>query len=215
MAMKLTESEKKIDNMLRSINQHLKDVFTVFGGNSAEYEQAQNSVFQTLSTLTQMKKPEYNDNNVMTSPLQILRSRNAIAEIMLKDLQDTVKDVREQQKKEGSAKTQAQKYIKKLQEKNITPSVQNIRVYAKKLHSQAFNDTYKAIMESEKIPDVEKNIFRGLCKKIHVNGYSYLQYVTDYGNNLLDKYENIYQQNLGDLDDTEENASDFDINQLQ
>lgn len=214
MAMKLTADERKIDNMLRSINKHLSDVFTTFGGKSAEYEHAQNTVFQTLSTLTQIKKPEYDENNVMTKPLQFSRSRNAIAEIMLKDLQDTVKDVREQQKKAGSAKQQAQKYIKKLQEKNITPSVQNIRVYAKKLHTQTFNDTYKAIMEFENIPEFEKNNFISLCKKIHVNDYTYLQYVTNYGNNLLDKYENIYQQNLGDYNDTDENASEFDINQL-
>lgn len=214
MAMKLTESEKKIDNMLRSINQHLKDVFTTFGGKSVEYETAQNDVFTKLSVLTQIKKPEYDENNVMTKPLQLSRGRNAIAEIKLKEMEETVKDVREEQKKTGSAKMQAQKYIKKLQEKNISPTTQNIRVYAKKLHSQEFNDTYKAIMESEKIPEFEKNTFRGLCKKINVNDYTYLQYVTDYGNNLLAKYENIYQQNLGDKDDTDENARDFDINQL-
>lgn len=215
MAMKLTADERKIDNMLRSINQHLKDVFSIFGGKSVEYEEAQKDVFTKLSTLTQIKKPEYDDNNVMTKPMQISRSRNAIAEIKLKEMENTVKDVREEQKKTGSAKMQAQKYIKKLQEKNIAPTTQNIRVYAKKLHSQEFNNTYKAIMESEKIPEFEKNTFISLCKKINVNDYSYLQYVTDYGNNLLDKYENIYQQNLGDKDDTDENARDFDINQLQ
>lgn len=215
MAMKLTESEKKIDNMLRSINQHLKDVFAVFGGNSAEYEHAQSTVFQTMSTLTQMKKPEYNDKGEMTKPLQLSRSRNSIAEIKLKELQETVKDVREQQKREGSAKQQAQKYIKKLQEKNITPTLQNIRRYSKKLHRQDFADMYNAVTTSENIPEFEQNVFISLCKKINVNDYSYLSYVEEYGKNLIDKYENIYQQNLGDKDDTDENARDFDINQLQ
>lgn len=215
MAMKLTESEKKIDNMLRSINKHLSDVFTMFGGKSAEYEHAQNAVFQTLSTLTQIKKPEYNKNGDMISPLQISRSRNAIAEIKMKDLQDTVKDVREQQKKAGSAKQQAQKYIKKLQEKNISPTVQNIRRYSKKLHRQDFADMYNAVTNSENIPESEQNAFIALCKKINVNDYSYMSYVDEYGKNLIDKYDNIYQQNLGDYNDTDENASDFDINQLQ
>lgn len=215
MAMKLTESEKKIDNMLRSINQHLKDVFTVFGGKSTEYEKAQNEVFTTLSTLTQMKKPEYNGNGDMISPLQLSRSRNAISEIMLKEMQDTVKDVREQQKKEGSAKQQVQKYIKKLQEQNITPSLQNIRRYSKKLHRQDFADIYNVVTNSENIPEFEQNAFIALCKKINVNDYGYLSYVEEYGKNLINKYDNIYQQNLGDKDDTDENARDFDINQLQ
>ena len=214
MAMKLTESEKKIDNMLRTINQHLKDVFTTFGGKSQEYETAQNEVFTKLSTLTQMKKPEYNENGEMITPLQISRSRNSISEIKLKDMENTVKDVREQQKKTGSAKMQAQKYIKKIQAQNITPTTQNIRVYAKKTHRQGFADIYNAVTNSENIPEFEQNAFIALCKKINVNDYGYLSYVEEYGKNLIDKYENIYQQNLGDSDDTDENATDFDINQL-
>jgi hypothetical protein len=215
MAMKLTESEKKIDNMLRSINKHLSDVFTTFGGNSAEYEKAQNEVFTKLSTLTQMKKPEYDSNGEMTKPLQLSRSRNAIAEIKMKDLQDTVRDVRERQKKEGSAKTQAQKYIKKMQAQNITPTTQNVKEYAKKLHRQDFADMYNAVTTSENIPEFEQNAFIALCKKINVNSYDYLSYVEEYGKNLLDKYEYVYQQNLGDYNDTDENAEEFDINQLQ
>lgn len=213
--MKLTADERKIDNMLRSINKHLNDVFTIFGGNSVEYEEAQKDVFTKLSTLTQIKKPEYDENNKMTKPMQISRSRNAIAEIKLKEMENTVKDVREEQKKTGSAKMQAQKYIKKMQAQNIAPTIQNIRVYAKKLHRQEFADMYNAVTNSENIPEFEQNAFIALCKKINVNDYGYLSYVEEYGKNLLDKYENIYQQNLGDKDDTDENARDFDINQLQ
>ena len=213
--MKLTADERKIDNMLRSINKHLSDVFTTFGGKSTEYEKAQNEVYTKLSTLTQIKKPEYNDSGEMTSPLQLSRSRNAIAEIKLKEMENTVKDVREEQKKTGSAKMQAQKYIKKMQAQNIAPTTQNIRAYAKKLHSQDFADMYNAVTASENIPEFEQNAFIALCKKINVNDYGYLSYVEEYGKNLLDKYKNIYQQNLGDKDDTDENALYFDNNQLQ
>lgn len=214
MAMKLTADERKIDNMLRSINKHLTDVFTTFGGNSVEYEEAQKNVFTKLSTLTQIKKPEYDENNKMSKPMQILRSRNAISEIKLKEMENTVKDVREEQKKTGSAKMQAQKYISKLQAQNITPTIQNVKSYAKKLHSQEFADMYNAVTNSENIPEFEQNAFIALCKKINVNDYGYLAFVEEYGKNMLDKYENIYQQNLGDKDDTDENARDFDINQL-
>ena len=77
MAMKLTASEKKLDNTLRSINKHLNEVFKTFGGNSYEYEKAQAAVKSKLQGNV-FRMPEYNDKGEMIKPLQIGRSRQAL-----------------------------------------------------------------------------------------------------------------------------------------
>lgn len=210
MAMKLTESEKKLDNTLRSINKHLNEVFKTFGGNSYEYEKAQSVVKSKLQGSV-FKMPEYGENGEMLKPLQVGRSRTALN--ALKSQTNEVNEVRQFEKDvEKSAKVQAQKYIQKLKSEGVKATSQRIRDFATSIKHNSFNDIYKDVMNNPNIPDIEKNIFRNKASKIHVDG---LEQAEQYGQELLIKYDTAYFESLGDEPDEEPFAESFDINQLQ
>lgn len=210
MAMKLTASEKQLDNTLRSINKHLSDVFKTFGGGSYEYEKAQAVVKSKLKGSV-FRMPEYNSNGEMVKPLQIGRSRASLD--TLKNQTNEVNEIRQFEKDvEKSSIVQAQKYIEKLKKEGVKQTRQNIRVFATSIHESSFNDIYKAVMDSIDIPDIEKNIFRQKSATIHVNG---LEQAEQYGVELLVKYNKTYFDSLGDEPDEEPNAESFDINQLR
>lgn len=210
MAMKLTASEKKLDNTLRSINKHLNDVFKTFGGNSYEYEKAQATVKSKLKGAV-LRMPEYGTNGEMVRPLQIGRSRASLN--TLKSQTNEINDIRDFEKNvEKSAKVQAQKYIKKLKSKGVKATQQRVRDFATSIHNNSFNDIYKDVMNNTNIPDIEKNIFRNKSSKIHVDG---LEQAEQYGQELLIKYDTTYFDSLGSEPDDEPFAESFDINQLQ
>lgn len=207
--MKLTESEKKLDNTLRSINKHLNEVFKTFGGNSYEYEKAQSVVKSKLQGAV-LRMPEYNDNGEMIKPLQIGRSRQALS--TLSSQTNNINDIRNFEKNvEKSAKVQAQKYIKKIKSRGVKATAQRVRDFAKSIKKNSFNDIYKDVMNNPNIPDIEKNIFRNKASKIHVDG---LEQADQYGQELLFKYDTVYFDSLGDESDAEPFAESFDINQL-
>lgn len=208
--MKLTESEKKLDNTLRSINKHLNEVFKTFGGNSYEYEKAQSVVKSKLQGSV-FKMPEYGENGEMLKPLQVGRSRTALN--ALKSQANEVKEVRQFEKDvEKSAKVQAQKYIQKLKSEGAKATSQRIREFATSIKNNSFNDIYKDVMNNSNIPDFEKDIFRGKARVIHTEG---LEQAEQYGQKLLVQYDTVYFDSLGSEPDYESNAESFDINQLQ
>lgn len=210
MAMKLTESEKKLDNTLRSINKHLNDVFKTFGGNSYEYEKAQSVVKSKLHGSV-FKMPEYNENGEMINPLQVGRSRTALN--VLKSQTNEVNEVRQFEKDvEKSAKVQAQKYYQRLKKEDEELTVQHVRDFATSIHNNSFNDIYKDVMNDSNIPQFEKDIFKGKSRVIHTEG---LEQAEQYGQELLVKYDTVYFESLGDEPDAEPFAESFDINQLQ
>lgn len=208
MAMKLTTSEKQLDNTLRSINKHLSDVFKTFGGGSYEYEKAQAVVKSQLHGNV-FRMPEY-DKGKMIKPLQIKRGRNALH--ALSNQVKEVKQVRQYEKDvEKSAKVQAQKYIERLKKDNVKPTTSNIKKLATSIHSTSFNDIYRSVMNDNNIPDYEKQMFRKMSSKIHVDG---IEQAEQFGIELLIKYSDIYYDSLGDEETYADGAEDFDINQL-
>lgn len=208
--MKLTESEKKLDNTLRSINKHLNEVFKTFGGNSYEYEKAQSVVKSKLQGSV-FKMPEYGDNGEMIKPLQVGRSRTALN--ALKTQTNEVNEIRQYEKDvEKSAKVQAQKYYQRLKKENKELTVQRVRDFATSIKNNSFNDIYKDVMNNSNIPDFEKDIFRGKSRVIHTEGVDQAE---QYGQELLVKYDTVYFESLGGEPDAEPFAESFDINQLQ
>lgn len=209
MAMKLTESEKKLDNTLRSINKHLNEVFKTFGGNSYEYEKAQSVVKSKLQGSV-FRMPEYDENGEMIKPMQIGRSRTALN--ALKSQANEVNEVRQYEKDvEKSAKVQAQKYLQRLEKESKPLTIQNVRGFATSIHNSSFNDIYKAVVDNSNIPPYEIDIFKGKARVIHTEG---LEQAEQYGQNLLVQYDTVYIDSLGSEPDYEPNAESFDINQL-
>lgn len=207
--MKLTESEKKLDNTLRSINKHLNEVFNTFGGNSYEYEKAQSVVKSKLQGSV-FKMPEYNDSGEMIKPLQIGRSRTALN--ALKSQANEVNEVRQFEKDvEKSAKVQAQKYYQRLKKENKELTIQRVRDFATSIKNNSFNDIYKDVMNNANIPDFEKDIFKGKSRVIHTEG---IEQAEQCGQELLVRYDTVYFDSLGDETDYAESAESFNINQL-
>ena len=208
--MKLTESEKNLDNTLRSINKHLNEVFKTFGGNSYEYEKAQSVVKSKLQGSV-FKMPEYNGSGEMIKPMRIGRSRTALN--ALKSQTNEVNEIRQFEiYTEQSAKTQRTKYYEKLKEEGKKATQQNIKGFAEEIHKTNFNDIYKNVMNDVNIPPFEKDILRNKSRIIHSDG---LEQAEQYGHELLIKYNTTYIESLGDEPDAEPFAESFDINQLQ
>lgn len=208
--MKLTASEKQLDNTLRSINKHLNEVFKTFGGNSYEYEKAQSVVKSKLQGSV-FRMPEYNDKGEMIKPLQIGRSRASLS--ALKSQTNEVNEVRQYEKDvEKSAKEQAQKYLQRLKQENKSLTVQRVRDFATSIHNNSFNDIYKDVVNNSNIPPFEIDIFKGKARVIHTEG---LEQAEQYGQELLVKYDTAYFDSLGGEPDAEPFAESFDINQLQ
>lgn len=210
MAMKLTASEKKLDNTLRSINKHLNEVFKTFGGNSYEYEKAQSVVKSKLQGAV-LRMPEYGANGEMIKPLQIGRSRQALN--TLSSQTNEVNEIRQFEKDvEKSAKVQAQKYLQRLKQENKSLTVQRVRDFATSIHNNSFNDIYKDVVNNSNIPPFEIDIFKGKARVINTEG---LEQAEQYGQKLLVKYDTAYIDSLGGEPDAEPFAESFDINQLQ
>ena len=202
-------SEQKVDNTLRTINKHLNDLYNILGGKSEEYELAQQQIMKHVRTgLIEM--PEY-DGKKMIKPMRLKRNKQAIAEftILSKELQD----IREWQKRTGTAKKQSQKYIKDLKQHGITPTKEKIKQLAERLN-MGFEDVYKAVGESDKIPDIDKRAFYSKCSTISAQGYDKLYECREYGLSLLQHYGDLYEDTLPNEPDVTPNAQQFDMNQL-
>lgn len=202
-------SEQKVDNTLRTINKHLQDLYNILGGRSEEYELAQQQIMSKVRT-SLIDMPEY-DGKTMIKPMRLKRSKQAIAEFtrLSKELQD----IREWQKNEGTAKKQSQKYINDLKQQGITPTKEKIKQIAERLN-MGFEEVYRLVGESDKIPEFEKISFYRRCSTINAQGYDKLFECRKDGIDLLQKYGDLYEDTLPNEEDVTPNAQQFDMNQL-
>lgn len=161
-----------LDNILRSLNQYMKDIFNVFGGESKEYMNALKDVKENLPQevleRTARQGLDY-EGDAPTEPLQLSRGKDA--KNVLDNFGSDLKQIRDDQKKMGTVRSQSQKYYEDAENRGISPDEIDIQDEAKKLYDfdNSTNDWYDAIMSDPDITDEEKEEIRDLYSDLFEN----------------------------------------------
>lgn len=157
-------------SIVTSINEHLKSVFDMFGGQSSEYHQALQQVKEQLNEniISQTARQGVNYNaDTPDKPLQLSTGKKALD--ILSNYETDVKSIRTSQKETGSALEQAQKYIDELKVVGKEFSLQNIRKYAQSNYDfdNNSNDWYKTLTKSEHLTDSEIEEVRTIYSEVN------------------------------------------------
>ena len=161
-----------LDNILRSLNQYMKDIFNVFGGESKEYMNALKDVKENLPQevleRTARQGLDY-EGDAPTEPLQLSRGKEA--KNVLDNFGSDLKQIRDDQKKMGTVRAQSEKYYEDAENRGISPDDIDIQDEAKKLYDfdNSTNDWYDAIMSDPDITDDEKEEIRDLYSDLFEN----------------------------------------------
>lgn len=161
-----------LDNILRSLNQYMKDIFNVFGGESKEYMNALKDVKENLPQevleRTARQGLDY-EGDAPTEPLQLSRGKDA--KNVLDNFGSDLKQIRDDQKKMGTVRSQSQKYYEDAENRGISTDEIDIQDEAKKLYDfdNSTNDWYDAIMSDPDITDEEKEEIRDLYSDLFEN----------------------------------------------
>lgn len=161
-----------LDNILRSLNQYMKDMFTTFGGESKEYMTALKDVKENLpeEVLQQTARKGLDfEGDAPTEPLQLSRGKEA--KNVLENFESDLQEIRKDQKDQGTARKQTEKYREDAANRGIDPETIDIQEEAKKLYDfdHSTNDWYEAIMSDPDITDDEKEEIRDLYSDLFEN----------------------------------------------
>lgn len=149
-----------LDNILRTMNEYLSDMFNLFGGESMEYSTAVRQVRENLSddVITQVARTgaDY-ESDSPTEPLQF--SRGKAAQNILSNFQSDLAQLRKEQRETGTAKTQAQRYYteQKLDEPDAPADLKRVKEQAAARYdfNNNVNDWYDDIVNSQELTDAE------------------------------------------------------------
>lgn len=161
-----------LDNILRSLNQYMKDIFTTFGGESKEYMTALKDVKENLpeEVLQQTARKGLDfEGDAPTEPLQLSRGKEA--KNILENFGTDLQEIRKDQKEQGTARKQTEKYREDAENRGLDPDTIDIQEEAKKLYDfdHSTNDWYEAIMADPDITDDEKEEIRDLYSDLFEN----------------------------------------------
>ena len=161
-----------LDNILRSLNQYMKDMFNTFGGESKEYMTALKDVKENLpdEVLQQTARKGLDfEGDAPTEPLQLSRGKEA--KNVLENFETDLQEIRKDQKEQGTARKQTEKYREDAENRGIDPDTIDIQEEAKKLYDfdHSTNDWYEAIMADPDITDDEKEDIRDLYSDLFEN----------------------------------------------
>lgn len=154
-----------LDNILRTMNEYLSDMFNLFGGESMEYSAAVKQVRDNLSddVISQVarKGADY-ESDSPTEPLQF--SRGKAAQNILSNFQTDLAQLRKEQREQGTAKVQAQRYYteQKLDVPDAPVDIKQLKEQAAARYdfNNNVNDWYDDIVNSAELSDAEKDDIR-------------------------------------------------------
>ena len=149
-----------LDNILRTMNEYLKDIFDAFGGQSMEYSTAVRQVRENISddVLSQVARTgtDYESDNP-TEPLQFSRGKSA--QNILTNFQSDLSQLRKEQRETGTAKVQTQRYYteQKLDNPDAAVDIKRVKEQAAARYdfNNNVNDWYDDIVNSQELTESE------------------------------------------------------------
>ena len=173
-----------VDNLLRTVNEYMSDMFNTFGGQSTEY---MNALQQYRDLLPEAALDLYarqgNDYPGDTPDAPLLLSRGKASQNAFEALKTDLEALRAAQRQAGTALVQAQKYLNELDkppepDEKKPPKLQPktreyIRQRARENYelSNNLNDWYTTIMDSEDITEPEKIMIKSYYSEINARYY--------------------------------------------
>lgn len=149
-----------LDNILRTMNEYLSDMFNTFGGESMEYSTAVRQVRENIAddVLSQVARlgTDY-ESDSPTEPLQF--SRGKAAQNILSNFQTDLSQLRKEQRETGTAKVQAQRYYteQKLDDPDKDVDIKQLKQQATARYdfNNNVNDWYDDIVNSQELTEAE------------------------------------------------------------
>lgn len=173
-----------VDNLLRTVNEYMTDMFDTFGGQSNEYMTALQQYRDILpDAALDLYARQGNDYPGDTPDAPLLLSRGKASQSAFEALKTDLEALRTAQRQAGTALVQAQKYLHEPDkppepEEKKPPKLQPktreyIRQRARENYelSNNLNDWYTTIMESEDITDPEKIMIKSYYSEINARYY--------------------------------------------
>lgn len=173
-----------VDNLLRTVNEYMTDMFNTFGGQSTEYMNALQQYRNLLpEAALDMYARQGNDYPGDTPDAPLLLSRGKASQAAFEALKTDLEALRAAQRQAGTALVQAQKYLNepdkppepdaKKPPKLQAKTREYIRQRARENYelSNNINDWYTTIMESEDITEPEKIMIKSYYSEINARYY--------------------------------------------
>jgi hypothetical protein len=158
-----------LDNILRTMNEYIKDIFDTFGGQSDEYMRAMRQVRENLPEEVLNKTARTGLNYAGDTPNEPLQfSRGKQAQEVLQNFEGDLQNLRAEQRETGTANVQAQPYYLEQQlqnNENGVPAPVSKQLIKEQANDRYYfnsnvNDWYEDIINSEVLTDYEKNDIR-------------------------------------------------------
>lgn len=151
-----------LDNILRTMNEYIKDMYDIFGGQSIEYSTAVRQVREHLSdeVLQQVARQGLDfKSDEPTEPLQL--SRGKAAQNVLQNFEGDLQQLRKAQREKGTARVQAQRYYleQKLDDPDAFSDLKNVKERAAERYdfNSNVNDWYEAIDNAPELTEAQKD----------------------------------------------------------
>lgn len=167
-----------LDNILRTMNEYIKDMFDTFGGQSDEYMRTLRQVRENIPDSVLQQTTRQGLNYVADRPTEPLQfSRGKKSQEILQNFETDLSNLRKEQRETGTAAVQAQPYYLE-QQIEAQEKGQPAQVSKKLIKEQAedryyfnsnVNDWYDEINNAEELTELEKQDIKADYSNLNEN----------------------------------------------
>lgn len=184
-----------LDNILRTMNEYIKDMFDTFGGQSDEYMRTLRQVRENLPDNVLQQTTRQGLNYVAdrpTEPLQFSRGKKSLE--ILQNFKTDLSNLRQEQRETGTAAVQAQPYYleqqieaqEKGQPANVSKKLIKEQAEDRYYFNSNINDWYDEINNAEELTELEKQDIKADYSNLNENYWE-----VGARSNLQDKAEKL------------------------
>lgn len=167
-----------LDNILRTMNEYIKDMFDTFGGQSDEYMRTLRQVRENLPDSVLQQTTRRGLNYVAdrpTEPLQFSRGKKSLE--ILQNFETDLSNLRQEQRETGTAAVQAQPYYleqqieaqEKGQPANVSKKLIKEQAEDRYYFNSNVNDWYDEINNAEELTELEKQEIKADYSNLNEN----------------------------------------------
>lgn len=167
-----------LDNILRTMNEYIKDMFDTFGGQSDEYMRTLRQVRENLPESVLQQTTRQGLNYVADRPAEPLQfSRGKKSQEILQNFETDLSNLRKEQRETGTAAVQAQPYYleqqieaqEKGQPANVSKKLIKEQAEDRYYFNSNVNDWYDEINNAEVLTELEKQDIKADYSNLNEN----------------------------------------------
>lgn len=167
-----------LDNILRTMNEYIKDMFDTFGGQSDEYMRTLRQVRENIPDSVLQQTTRQGLNYVADRPTEPLQfSRGKKSQEILQNFETDLSNLRKEQRETGTAAVQAQPYYleqqieaqEKGQPANVSKKLIKEQAEDRYYFNSNVNDWYDEINNAEELTELEKQDIKADYSSLNEN----------------------------------------------